>query len=199
MTRKVAALYCNRMFFRRAIAILVGIAALSCSEPPTNERNQADGAIAAALAADAATYAPEELATAQAAVAKYDAAVANRDYRLALNLAVEARDGAYEAAKRASNAKAAARSQAERLVVDLDGLTRTANARLIGAALPRPVGAAADRLRLAVAPAPVALQEARTGIDAGEYRVVVARLAPIVEELRKELGAPPPRSNRRGR
>jgi hypothetical protein len=84
-SRRNAALYWPPMFVRRAAVILIGIAALSCSEPPTKERNQADGAIAAALAADAATYAPDELQTAQAALAKYDDAVASRDYRLALN------------------------------------------------------------------------------------------------------------------
>jgi len=187
------------MFVRRAAVILIGIAALSCSEPPTKERSQADGAIAAALAADAATYAPDELQTAQAALAKYDDAVASRDYRLALNLAIEARDGAYEAAKRASNEKAAARSQAERLVVDLDALSRTANARLVGAAPPRPTAAAAERIRVAVRPAAMALQEARTQIDAGEYRAVIAQLSPIVEGLRRELGVPPATPSRRGR
>ena len=69
--------------------------------------------MAAARAADAAIYAPEGLQAAEAALQKYDEAVAQRDYRQALNLAIEARDKAYEAAKQAGDAKAAARSQAE--------------------------------------------------------------------------------------
>ena len=37
----------------------------ACSDPPTKEHHQADGALAAARAADAAIYAPDELHTAE--------------------------------------------------------------------------------------------------------------------------------------
>jgi hypothetical protein len=70
----------------------------------------------AARAAGADVYAPIEFRDAQASLKKYDDAVAQRDYRLALNDALEARDRAYEAVKQAGDKKAELRSQTDRLV-----------------------------------------------------------------------------------
>ena len=113
----------------------------ACAEPPTKERHQADGAVAAAKAADAATYAPASLQAAEEALKRYDEAVAQGDYRLALNYAIDARDRAFEAAKQASNDKAAARSQAERLATEFEVLLKRAETRVAGMGS-RPAGAA---------------------------------------------------------
>ena len=180
--------------------LLCVVAASACSEPPNKERDQAVGAVAAARAADAAIYAPAELNAATSALEKYDAAVAQRDYRLALSLALEAASAANEAAKRAGNEKAAARSRAEGLVSELDALLKTAAARLAGSATPRVTGAAADHLRQTMATATTGLQEARTTLGASDYRGVVDRIAPIVEGLRTELGgSAAPATRGRGR
>lgn len=173
---------------QRCGVLALAIAALSCSEPPLDEFHQAEGALAAARAADAATYAPDTLQAAEAALATYDAAVAQRDYRQALNAALAARDQAYEAAKEAGNRKAEARSRAETLIKQLETLTTTGTARL--SAVNRPTGAAADRLRAALRPVPGALQEARTRLDRQDYAGVAQQVTPVVAALQRELPAP---------
>jgi hypothetical protein len=175
------------MFRRLLIAAAIAVAAVGCSAPPEKERHQAEGALAAARAADAATYAPDELKTAEAALAQYDAAVAARDYRQALSLALAARDGAYEAVRRASDEKAAARGQAIQLLAELDALTKAAQARLGGTAGPRPTGAAADRLRAALRSAASALQEARARVGRQDYRGAMASVRPVLDLLRKAM------------
>jgi hypothetical protein len=184
----------------RAWLCLVAVAAaatLACSEPPTKEFHQAEGAIAAARAADAATYAPDELKTAEDALARYDAAVAQHDYRQALSLAIEARDGAYDAAKRAGNEKAAARGEAERLLGELESLVRTAEARLAGP--PRPPAATAARLRTAVQSAQATLQEARTHVDAQQFQPATTALTAEIQRVREILDLPAATGTRRGR
>jgi hypothetical protein len=184
----------------RAWLCLVAVAAaatLACSEPPTKEFHQAEGAIAAARAADAATYAPDELKTAEAALARYDAAVADHDYRQALSLAIEARDGAYDAAKRAGNEKAAARGEAERLLGELGALVRTAQARLAGP--PRPTTATAGRLRAAVRSAQGVLQEARSQVDAQQFQPATTALTAEIQRVRDVLDLPAAADGRRGR
>jgi hypothetical protein len=181
------------------LALFLIVFVTACSDPPVKERNEADGALAAARAADAAIYAPEELKASEAALRKYDDAVAQRDYRQALNAALDARDRAYEAAKQASSAKAAAQNQSEKLVADIGTLTAAGNSRLAGTSGPRPAGAAADRLRAAVHAAGPALQEARTLLDKKDYRGAIDKLTPAVDALRKEMPAVDLSGRRRGR
>ena len=69
-----------------------------CSEPPSKEHDQAVAAIAAADRAGAAQFAATDLGDARAALAKYDGYVADRDYKLALATAIDARDRAYPSA-----------------------------------------------------------------------------------------------------
>lgn len=171
---------------------------LACSEPPTKEFHQAEGALAAARAADAAIYAPDQLKAAEEALQKYDAAVAQRDYRGALNDALDARDLAYAAAKQASDEKAAARGHAEKLVAQLDALTKTATARLSGRVGPHLSRPAAERVRAALRAASPALQEARSLLNQQDYRGAVKRLEPVVQALQRDL-QPPAAPRRPGR
>jgi hypothetical protein len=170
----------------------------ACAEPPTKERHQADGAVAAARAADAATYAPASLQAAEDALKRYDEAVAQGDYRLALNYAIDARDRAFEAAKQASNDKAAARSQAERLATELEVLLKRADARVASAG-PRGGGPSVERLRTITKSGPALLQEARALLGKQDYRGTIKLLTPPVEVLRKEFPASTSTSPRRGR
>jgi hypothetical protein len=64
--------------------IFATLFAAACSEPPSKEMNQAQGAIDAARAAGAEQYAADELKAAVDALAQYEVAVTARDYRLAL-------------------------------------------------------------------------------------------------------------------
>jgi hypothetical protein len=160
---------------------------VGCSNPPTKEHEQAEDALRAARAADASTYAADELQAAQSALDKYDQAVQQRDYREALSDAIDARDRAFEAARQASAQRASARTQLQTAIADLDATIKSAQTRLAGTSGPRVGAVAADRLRSAVRAAIVALQEARTQ----------ARLQPAAEELRRAVA--PPDSGRRGR
>jgi hypothetical protein len=102
---------------RRRLVCAVAVAAVvvACSEPPAKEHDQALKAIEAARVAGAGTYATADMRTAETALAGYETAVGQRDYRLALSLAIDARESAYTAARRAAEEKARAKSGAEAL------------------------------------------------------------------------------------
>ncbi|MEO8482308.1 MAG: hypothetical protein ABI634_08875 [Acidobacteriota bacterium] len=157
----------------------------ACSTPPDKERHQAEGAITAAREAGAAEYASADLTSAQSALDKYDAAVAQHDYRLALSLAVEARDTAYHAAKRAADNKAAARSDAERLLADVARLLPVARTRLTA---PSSRGPQLVKLRAAIVDAESALQESGAAMERQAYQAAIDRLQPVNEALHAELG-----------
>ncbi len=120
-------------FGRASAALLLCAAAVACGEPPTKEMDLARQAIEAARSAQAARYAPAELTAAQAAMDKSTAAVSNRDFKLALNHALDS----HERAKTASSvATAAHRELRERLDASLaEVTTRLATVRAtVGAA-----------------------------------------------------------------
>jgi len=172
------------MFRRLVSAAALAVAAVSCFEPPTKERQQAEGALAAARVAEAGTYAEAALSTAEQAFARYDAAVADRDYKQALRLAIEARDGAYDAARRAGDEKAARRSQAEHLAREVEGLIGDVEVRATQTGLAR---ASAERLKASARSAAKVLQEARSNLAAERYALVTSALTPVGEGLRAEL------------
>ncbi len=184
------------MFGRLAAVCLILALVTACTAPPEPERHQAEGAIAAARAAGAAVYAPDALETAERALAQYDAAVADRDYRQALRLAIEARDGAYTAARLAADRKADARSAAERLATDVAARLEDVQGRLAALPASRSHSAAADTLRALQQSGSEALQEARTAIGDGEFRSAIDRLEPVLQELQEERDR---RSSSRGR
>ena len=84
-----------------------GVLAAGCADPPTKEMNQAQGAIDAARAAGAEQFAADEFQAAVDALKRRDEAVDQRDYRLALSLALDSRERAQDAAKRAADAEGA--------------------------------------------------------------------------------------------
>jgi len=171
------------------VAAFVAIS-IACSTPPDKERHQAEGAIAAARAADAAIYAADVLAIAETALSGYDAAVAQRDYREALRLALEARESAFRAARKASDEKAAVRSRAEQLVAELTTLlTPVAPSSEV-----RPAGgprSAGETSPAAVATPPL-LQDARSKLEQADYRGVEQLLTPEIVRLRAETAASRP-------
>jgi len=64
----------------------------ACAEPPSKEINQAQGALDAARAAGADQYATDEYRAAASALKSANDAVTQRDYRLALNFALDSRE-----------------------------------------------------------------------------------------------------------
>jgi hypothetical protein len=143
--------------------------------------------LAAARAAGAATYAPDEIGAAERALAAYDDAVARRDYRQALSLAIDARDGAYEAARRAADRRAIAQAGAERLILEAEGLLREIETRLASSPSSRGTPTDAGRWQTLHDSGTRALQEARSLVGNREFPAAQARVAPVVEDLRAAL------------
>jgi hypothetical protein len=184
---------------RLVCAVALAIAVVACSEPPTKEHDQAQGAVEAARAAGAATYAAAELRAAEKALAGYDAAVGQRDYRLALSLAIDARESAYAAARQAANEKARSRTEAEQLLAAVQNGVTAIEQRLNGKSGPRPTRPIATRLAATVKASTAALQKARSRMTAEDYRSVVTVLTPVREALDGDLARPTPSRGRVGR
>src|SRR5436190_23929156 len=106
------------MSLRRSFAstlVLFALSSFACGgDPPDKEIQQASNALDAARAAGADRYAVEEYTAAVEALKNARAAVDQRDYRLALNDALDSRERAENAGRLAVDGKAAARSAAER-------------------------------------------------------------------------------------
>ncbi|MGH9147869.1 MAG: DUF4398 domain-containing protein, partial [Vicinamibacterales bacterium] len=79
------------MLARIPIVIAAALLFSACAEPPNKEMDQAQGAIDAARAAGADDYANEQLTSAVSALKQSRDAVTQRDYRSALNYALESR------------------------------------------------------------------------------------------------------------
>jgi hypothetical protein len=150
---------------RRAVTLLFAIALVACAEPPSKEMNQAQGAIDAAKSAGAEQFAATELTAAVDALRRSEEAVTERDYRLALNYAIESRERAQGAAKAAVNARARARGDAEALLAEATLLLSQARERLRtadAARVPR-------RARQSIDDAQTSVQNARTALNSDEY------------------------------
>ena len=93
--------HANASVLSRAVALAAAVVA--CSEPPTKEHDQALRApwMRHVLPAPRHVHARGNAEPPRQALAGYDAAVGQRDYRLALSLAIDARESAYAAARRA--------------------------------------------------------------------------------------------------
>ena len=150
-------------------------------DPPNAEMGQAETAIAAVRDAGAASYAPDELAAAQRALTSARLAVEARDYRLALNDALDARDRAATAAKAAAGHKAAARANADRALRDAAVALTAESAR-------RPASVLAG-VRQAIARSEHLVQEARATFERGDYLDISRSLAEPTALLRDSRSA----------
>lgn len=161
----------------------------ACSEPPQKEIDQAQGAIDAARAAGAPQYAASEFDAATTALQQAHDAVEQRDYRLALSLAIDASERAQSAARQAADGKARARSQAESAVAttttSLQQL-RTAVKSAQAAKVPAKELASARRLATSVEGA---LQKARALLTAEQYLEASALLKDVPAQIGERIGA----------
>jgi hypothetical protein len=148
---------------RLAALLLLPLVLVACGDPPAREYHQAQGAIEAARAAGADVYAPDELAAAELALTRYDEAVAQRDYRQALNHALDSRERASAAAKKAAADKATRRGEVERLIVVLTADAERGRAAAGGAT--RAQESAARSLRQVIADTERALQDSRAALE----------------------------------
>ena len=183
-------------------ACLVAIAAAGCGDPPYKELHQAQGAIDAARAAGADTYATDEFTAAVDALARAEAAAAQRDYRLALSQALDSRERAQNAAKLAASQKAAVRSQAEHLLAEVTSAAAVASTRLATENMRKPSPAVAA-LQSAVQNARTALDDAGKALATEDYLEARRRLQGVRDTLLAAQKALPPapaaRPTRRGR
>jgi hypothetical protein len=161
----------------------------ACAEPPLKEMNQAQGAIDAAKAAGAQEYASEELKAATDAIRRAEEAVEQRDYRLALNNALDSRERAQIAARNAADGKARARGRAEGLVAQVTTALAAATDRLKAADAARVPKAASAPLGADIKAAQDALQEAGTALGREDYRNAAAVLEGHAARLRTATGA----------
>jgi flagellar hook-basal body complex protein FliE len=174
------------MSLRRTLlsaAIVAAMTAAACGEPPDREIQQAQGAIDAAKAAGADQYAHEELAAAEKALKDASAAVNDRDYRLALNNALDAREHAQTAAKQAADGKAAARSDADRVLRDAQSALAEARARLKTAETVRVPTRTLNDARRLIADGDSTVQKARAAFDQADYTAVGDILAGTTTRL----------------
>ncbi len=166
--------------------------------------NQARGAIQAARAAGADQYAPDEYNAAVAALKHSEDAVEQRDYRQALNDALDSREQAQNAARDAANQKAAVRSQAERELHDLQPVLDEAHARLKAADASRSRrGRVLQAERNAIETADASVQKARTAMARQDYlgardaiRGVADQLHATIRQIEADTQPPAPRRRR---
>ena len=184
---------------RVAAASLLLAVAIGCSGPPAKERQQADAALAAARAAGAARYDPDDLHAAESALRNYDAAVAQHDFRQALDVALNARDLAYEALQQTNARRKALKTQYDRLVLDVKHLVDRENERVAAGATPRLSSRAAQHVRDTVHTATQAMQKAGTLAADDQYQDAVDLLKDASTTLHKDVGEVPAAQARRGR
>jgi hypothetical protein len=127
-------------FTARTTWLLLCLTTVACAAPPREELEQARVAIDAARQAGGERFAATEFAAAGDALGKADAAVAARDYRLALNYALESREHAQNATRIASDTRTGLQRDAERSIADAKELLQRA-----AAALKAPAGAQLSR------------------------------------------------------
>ena len=168
-----------------AFALLAALSAAACGTPPDKELQQAQAAIEAARAAGADRFAVEEFAAAQSALARANDAVAQRDYRLALNNALDARERAQNAARDATGRVTAARKEAESALTEAAAALADAQAKLRAAETARVPAATLTGARSRIALAEKGVQEARTAAGGGDFKAAKDSAAKTTATLRQ--------------
>jgi hypothetical protein len=165
------------------LAIVLSISLGACADPPEKEMQQAQGAIDAARAAGADKYAADEFAAAQTALQKANSAVADRDYRLALNYALDSREQAQNAAKDAADHKATARTDADRALTNAMAALNDAHIKLKAAETARVSPHLLTPPRQAITDADAAVQKARALFASGDYPGALDTVRPLLGHL----------------
>jgi len=153
-----------------SLVIVASWSIAACGDdPPNKEIQQAQQAIDAARTSDAERYATDDFRAAQAALTRAQAAVVARDYRQALNDALDARDRAQTASKNAVDRKAVTKTEVDRALHDAALAIVDARARLRTAETTRRPRAQVVAIRREIADAEKRVQEARTLFEKGDY------------------------------
>ena len=185
-----------------SFAVAAALIGAACGDPPDKEIQQAQGAIDAARAAGADQYATAEFTAAQEALKRANDAVEQRDYRLALNHALDARERAQNAAKEAADRKTTARSEAERALLDAMTALNDAHTKLRAAETARAPVKVVVTARRVITDSEDTVQKARAAFDGGDYLTAKTTMAGTTERLKAtahDLEVATPTANRRRR
>jgi hypothetical protein len=174
---------------RTKALLLVALFAAACGSPPHKEMDQAQGAIDAARAAGADRYATTEFEAATASLTQANDAVAQRDYRLALNHALESRDHAQNAAREAADTRARIRGEVERSMAEVAGLLAQANGAIAAAEKARIPRRTLTAAREALAEVNSDVQEAGAAMKADDYMAAQPSMAGIKERIEKVIAS----------
>jgi len=155
----------------------------ACAEPPNKELGQAQGALDAARAAGAEQYAPAEYQTAADSLKAANDAVNQRDYRLALNNALESRERAQNAARQAAETRARVRSEVERSMAEVAALLAQANARVAAAEKGRGSRRNLREAQQLLARVNEDVQKAGAAMKAGDYIAAQPALSGIRQRI----------------
>jgi hypothetical protein len=174
--------------WRLVSAFVIASSIAACGgNPPDKEIQEAQTAVDGARGASADRYAKEDFSASTEALKNAHAAVDARDYRLALNYALESKERADTAARDATDRKTTARANADRALrnaalalVDVRGKLKSAQTaprslRVVNAAK----SAAADGENH--------VQEARAAFDREDYPKVLEILAAPAARLREAI------------
>lgn len=168
---------------RLSLLLCTLLVCTACSEPPQKEIDQAQGAVDAARAAGAELYAKEPYSAATTALQAAHTAVEQRDYRLALSRALEAREQAHEAAKRASDGKARAQRDSQVAIAGVESALQELQQKLKTAEAARVPVQELRPGRETAAEAVTALQKARAALAAENYFEAGATLGAVRSEI----------------
>ena len=191
------------MTLRLSACLLAAVLVTACGgDPPNKEMDQAQGAIDAARAAGADRYASTEFTAATDALKRAQDAVGQRDYRQALNEALDSREHAQNAAREAADARAQLRGEVERAMAQIAGLIAEANTRLAAATKAHVPRRVLDGPRKELAAVDDSVQKAGAAMRADDYLAARTALQGVQERIAKAMQAletPAVQSSRRTR
>src|SRR5439155_2199658 len=167
-----------------SLAVIAALTNAACGDPPDKELQEARTAIDAARSAGADVYAREEFTAAETALKNAADAVDQRDYRLALNRALDARERAQTATKEAATRKSAVRADASRALAATTAALTQARTKLKAAESARTPARALAPARRTIDDCDRALQETRTAFGQGAYAGVIESAGATTTRLR---------------
>jgi hypothetical protein len=173
--------------WRLVSAFIIASSIAACGgNPPDKEIQQAQTAVDAARAASADRYAKEDFSASTEALKSAHAAVDARDYRLALNYALESKERAETATRDAADRKTTARVNADRTLRNAALALVEVRGKLKSPAAQRPLRVV-NAAKSAAADGENHVQEARAAFDREDYPKVLEILAAPAARLREAI------------
>jgi hypothetical protein len=167
--------------------VLALVLLTACGTPPHKEIDQAQGAIDAARAAGGDRFATDEFNAATASLKLANDAVAQRDYRLALNHAIESREHAQNAARLAAETHGRMRGDVERASIEVTSLIAQASGRLTTAERARVSRRVIADVKKSLATVNADVQKAGAAAEAQDYVKAQALLMGAKERVTRVI------------